>query len=1099
MKSSGFKAFASALIALAVCVVSSRAFAQGLTTGAVQGMVVDESGKPLGGATVEVTDRTNGYVSRATSRESGVYFVPGLNVGTLYTVAVRHIGFAPQSRDGIVIQLSLSTRVDFTLTTAAAQLSAVKVTGAAEQGAFSVDRKGTETVVSDSMLHRLPNENRSLYDFVRATPQVAVQPGGVRFSAAGQNNRYNAIQVDGTDMTDRFGLAASQEPGGQSGGRAMTLEAVKEYQVLLSPFDVRQGNFTGAVVNAVTQSGTNDFHGSLFFDTRNQALAANQPFIRATNFYRDMFGGSIGGPIIKDKAHFFLALELQQAQQGASGPYIGQPSTIVPAINVNQAQVDSFTTALATYHIPAGSAGPVNNNNPNVNTFARFDFQLNPTNRLTVRNTYNTSSNDVFSRSTSSFFLTSNLETQIDHNETFATQLFTTFASGLSNELTVGISDLSFHRQPSVFSPLITINNVGGVGGPNLVAGTDNSSSGNYLQQHEYEFTDNVTWLAGSDHTITVGTHDELFAATNGFLQNSFGNYTFANLAAFSSGQQATGYSGSGSLGSSPVAAWQAIQSSFYIQDKWQPNSKLNVEYGVRADVPIFLTKPGFSHLVDSLTGINTTKMPSGNWQFSPRVGFNWDITGDQKNQLRGGTGIFQGAPAFVWMSNMYSNSGVALGQLTCGVANNNGSAPAFNPTPVAATTCAPLSGFTGTQATKNGQPGVTLNPTTFPGTINVVDPNLKFPQVFRSSLAYDRQLPWNLVATVEAMYSVGLDNFLTTDLNLPACGTTGVTCPTDAHGRVLYGTFNASGSSTPTRQWAGLGDVIKIQNYSGDYSYSFTGQLKKTFTDSWEGSVAYTYSRSYSVSDMTSSVAFSNWQFGRVLAGNQTDRTMGPSAFDQPNRIVASATYTAPWKTTDISFIMQASSGTKFSYILGGSSGRADLNADGSSSNDPMFIPNNFADPTQIQFQAANFTINGVSTPVTAAQQMTAFQQFVANNKCVSSQAGHIMARDSCSNPWYNTLDISIRQRLPQIGEHKVSIALEIYNAMNLVNSNWGKIRTFTGNTEASLLTVANRDGAGNPIYTFNPIFAQNSNIFTAFNAAYQYYQMQLSLRYTY
>ena len=1085
MKISG-RVFAAAL---AACVTASTVFAQGLTTGAVQGSVVDESGRPLAGATIEVTDKTTGYVARATSRESGVYFVPGLNVGTSYTVAVRHIGFSPQSRDDIVVQLSLSTRVDFTLATAAAQLTAVKVTGAAEEGAFSIDRKGTETVVSDTLLKRLPNENRSLYDFVRLTPQVAVQPGGVRFSAAGQNNRYNAIQVDGSDMTDRFGLAASQEPGGQSGGRAMTLEAVKEYQVLLSPFDVRQGNFTGAVVNAVTQSGTNEYHGSVFFDTRNQALAANVPFLRATNYYRDMFGGSIGGPIVKDKAHFFFALELQAAQQGASGPYIGQPSTIVPALQVTQAEVDSFTTALAGYKIPAGSAGAVNNNNPNLNTFARFDFQLNPSNRLTVRNTFNTSSLDVFSRSSSSFFLGSNLETQVDHNETFATQLFTTFPNGASNELTVGITDLSFHREPSVFSPLITINNVGGAGGPNLVAGTDNSSQGNFLQQHEYELTDNVTWLAGTDHTITVGSHNELFAATNGFLQNSYGNYTFNNLAAFASGQQATSYAGSGSLGGSPVAAWQAIQSSLYVQDKWQPNNRLNIEYGVRADVPIFLTKPGFSQLVDSLTGINTTKMPSGNWQFSPRVGFNWDITGDQKNQLRGGTGLFQGAPAFVWMSNMYSNSGVALGQLTCGQANNNGSAPAFNPLPVAATTCAPLAGFTGAQAGKNGQPGVTLNPLTFPGTINVVDPNLKFPQVFRTSLGYDRQLPWNLVGTIETMYSRGIDNFLTTNLNIVQQATT------DTWGRVLYGTFNASGQSTVQRKWNGLGDVIKIQNYSGDYSYSFTGQVRKTYSDSWEGSVAYTYSRSFSVSDMTSSVAFSNWQFGRIQAGSQADRLMGPSAFDQPHRIVASATYTAPWKTTDFSFIMQAASGTKFAYIVGGSGGRADLNADGSSSNDPMYVPTDFNDPKQVQFQATTFS--GVAA--SAAQQDTAFQKFVANNKCVSSQAGHIMARDSCANPWYNTLDISIRQRLPQIGEHKVSINLDIYNVMNLVNSQWGKIRTFTANTEASLLTVVNRDGAGNPIYTFNPIFKDNSQIFTAFNAAYQYYQIQLSMRYSF
>ncbi|MGH7653166.1 MAG: carboxypeptidase regulatory-like domain-containing protein, partial [Gemmatimonadaceae bacterium] len=507
MKSSGFKTFASALAALAVCVVSSTAFAQGITTGAVQGTVVDESGKPLAGATVEVIDRSNGYSSHATSRENGSYFVQALNVGTDYTVMVRHIGFAPETRDHIVVELSLATRLDFTLTAQAAQLQAIQVQTTADAGEFSTTRKGTQTVVSDSLLHRLPNENRSLYDFVRSTPQVAVQPGGVRFSAAGQNNRYNAIQVDGVDMTDRFGLAASQEPGGQSGGRAMTLEAVKEYQVLLSPFDVRQGSFTGAVVNAVTKSGTNEFHGGAFFYTRNQALAQDDPFIRSRNFYQDMYGLSLGGPIVKDKAHFFVAVELQKAEKGASGPYLGQPASVTPALRVNQAQVDSFTTILSTYNIPAGNGGLVNDANPNLNTFLRFDFDLNPNNRLVVREVYNTSQNDVFSRSSTSFPLTSNLETQIDKNQNTTAQLFTNFDNGMSNELTFGYTNLDFHRQPSVFSPLITVNNIGGVGGPNLVAGTDNSSQGNFLQQHETEITDNLTRQIGTNHTVTVGTH----------------------------------------------------------------------------------------------------------------------------------------------------------------------------------------------------------------------------------------------------------------------------------------------------------------------------------------------------------------------------------------------------------------------------------------------------------------------------------------------------------------------------------------------------------------------------------------------------------------
>ncbi len=1067
---------------------ASTAFAQGLTTGAVQGRVFDASGQPLAQATVEVVDRSSGYIARATSRDNGSYFVQGLNVGSSFSVSVRHIGMAPQTRDNIVVSLAQATRLDFTMNVQATQLAAVRVQTSSDAAEFSSTRKGTQTVVSDSLLHRLPDENRSLYDFVRATPQVAVQPGGVRFSAGGENNRYNAIQVDGVDMTDRFGLATSQEPGGQSGGRAMTLEAVKEYQVLLSPYDVRQGTFTGAAVNAVTKSGTNEFHGGAFYYLRNQDLAQDAPFIRGTDFNQAMYGFSLGGPIVKDKAHFFLAFEGQQAQKGASGPYIGQPASITPALRVNQAQIDSFTNILAGYHIPAGTAGQTSNANPLTNLFARLDFNLSPNSRLVIRQVLNTSSNDVFSRSSTSFFLGSNRETQIDKNQNTTVQLFSTFNNGSSNELTAGYSYLDFHRQPSVFSPLITVNNIGGTGGPNLVAGTDNSSQGNFLKQRIVELTDNFTWAGGLAHTFTVGTHEEYYGATNGFLQNSYGNYTFASLPALAAGT-ATSYSGSGSLGGDPVARWNAMQTSVYAQDVWQANDRLNITYGIRADAPYFLSHPGFSNLVDSLTGINTTKMPSGNWQYSPRVGFNWDMTGDQMNQLRGGTGIFAGDPAFVWMSNMFSNSGVALGQLTCGSANTNGSAPAFNPAPVAATSCAPLSGFTGANAGLNGQPGVTLNPTKFAGTINVVDPNLKFPQVWRTSLGYDRKLPWDLIGTLEAMYTVGLNDFIMTDLNLVQQSAT------DANGRVLFGTFNSSGSSTPQRQYAGLGDVIKIQNYSGNYSYSFTSQLRKTFTNSWEGSLAYTYSRSFSVSDMTSSVAFSNFEFGRVLSGPQSQRLMGPSAFDQPHRIVASGTWTLPWKTTDISFVMQASSGTKFSYTTGGSTGRGDLNADGVTGNDNMYVPTNVTDPNQIQFQTATFS--GVS--YTPAQQAAAFQSFLNNNKCVSSQAGTIMARNSCSNPWYNTLDMSIRQRLPSIGTHTIMFNVDIYNVMNLINSGWGKIYTFTSNTDASLLTVATRDAQNRLVYTFDPQFASNSNIFTPFAAAYQYYQIQVSMRYSF
>jgi outer membrane receptor for ferrienterochelin and colicin len=1072
-------------------VLPTAVHAQSNTTGAIAGTVTDATGNPMDGVQVQVVDRRTGFSVGSVTRSNGRYLVQALDVNGDYVVRIRRIGYAPYEQAGVRVALTQTTRVDATLAESTAELAAV-VVEASGSADFTATRQGSKTVVSDTILNRLPTLNRNLYDFVRLTPQVSVRPGeNERISVAGQNNRLNNIQVDGSSVVNRFGLGDSQELGAQAGGRSMTMEAVKEYQVLISPFDVRQGNFTGGLVNAVTKSGTNDFSGSAFFYNRNQGMAQDDPFIRGQDFLRLMYGGSLGGPIIKDKMHFFAAVEVSDDLRGAAGPYFGQPASATPTIPITQAQVDSFTSILRGYGIEAGSPGAVSNQNPILNTFARIDYRVNDRHRLVLRNIYNNSGVDNFSRPSTGnnriFPLTGHSFYREETANSVAAQLFSNFTNGGLNEFQVSYTTTRFARKPAVIAPMITVQNVGGANNAQLRAGTENSSQGNFLNENLLEIQNNFTIPVADRHTLTVGTRNEIYDVENGFLQNSYGNYTFNSLAALAAGTP-TLYSGSGSLGGSPVAQFKAGQFAVYAQDVIRATDRLTITAGIRADMPYFFDKPGYSELVEEALGRRTDVMPEGNIQFSPRVGFNYDLSDVARTQVRGGLGVFQGQPAFVWMSNQYSNSGVALGQISCGPANLNGSAPQFNPEPVAPTTCGPLAGFTGANASLNGQAGRSLNPLTFPGTINLAGEDLKYPQVLRGTLAVDRELPGGVVATIEGLYTRGLNNFVYENINRVAQTTT------SPDGRTLFGTFNATGQSTFERVDNRLDAVLEAKNQSQDYSYSITGQLRKRFTTWWEGSAAYTYGRAYSVSDLTSSVAFSNWQFGRTLSGPQSDRSTAPSAFDQPHRLMLAGTFTAPWKTTDVSFIYQGSSGTPFVYTYTGSSGRGDLNADGSSANDAIFIPTDATQSSQIQF--ANATIGGV--PYTAAQQAQAFEEFIEKSECLRSQRGEIMGRGTCRNPWYNTLDVTIRQTLPEFQNGRLSVQLDIFNFANLIRKDWGKIRSATANSNLSLLTHTTSNANG-PVFNFNPALLNERTQFPAFNSVVQFYQMQLSLRYAF
>ena len=1064
-----------ALVASGAAGISTLA-AQGITTAAVSGVVTDSVGQPVDGAQLQVTNQQTGVKSGSLTRANGNYYIQGVEVGGPYVIAVRRLGFAPDSITGVRLSLGQNFRASFRLNTQAAQLSVVTVRATSDtlSSQISSSRRGVQTDISDTALRRLPTLNRNFTDFLSLTPQVTTaQNGGL--SSGGQNNRFNNIQIDGASESDIFGLGTTGQPGGQARGRSISLEAVQEYQVLLSPFDVRQGNFTGALINAVTKSGTNDFHGSVYYYFRNQDLAADVPLLRASDFQQKQYGFSIGGPIVKDKIHFFVAPEWQDEAYPAPGPFPGSVG-VAPAVDAPTVQrmADILKN---TYGLDAGAAGAVSNKNPLTNLFARLDFVLPYNSRLVLRDNYGKAELDTLFRTATSFRFGSNAYSFNNKKNAAVAQLFTNWNNGSNNELFLGYTTIRDFRPPDAGFPSNTVNT--GITGT-LIAGAEANSQGNSLDQDIFEITDNFTLPVGANHRVSIGTHNEFYKIDNLFARNSQGSYTFASLDSLAAGNP-NSYTIGLNLGAGFHSKFNAANYSVYAEDQWTVNDRFNVLYGVRLDVPTISSRPPTNPLIETIFGRDTHEMPTGNVQFSPRVGFNWDVTGKQADQLRGGVGVFQGRPAFVWLENTIANSGFGLGLLTCG-AGGLGRAPAFVPD-------------------INNQPQTCLDTLGNPvgagaySEVDLLNKNLKYPQTLRATLGYDHQFGNGFVGTLEGIYTRGLNSFFYQNINIGA--PTGV----DKFGRTIYATaFAANG--TPTTNLVSTqfkaGGIYDVKNQSKDYSYQLTAQLKKRFSDALEASGAFTHGHSYSVQDVTSSTAASNFKFGRELSGNLLDENTGISQFDIPNKVLIAGTYTAPWKTwqTNFSMIYVGISGVPFDYVSTGRGAAGDMNGDGVIGNDLVYVPKNPLDPSEMTF--ANEVVNG--QVITAATQAQLFEQFIEGQPCLSDSRGKILPRNSCRSPWQNNMNVTVEQTLPSVMGKTLSLRLDVFNFLNLIDHDWGKIKLPSNSpnfNDQSLVSVVGQTVDANVLNT-QPIFnyVPASTVRWTSNVIPSYYQIQLSAR---
>ena len=1054
--------------AAVLLVAASTAFAQ-VTTGSVSGRVTDALGKPIDGAQVQVALRATGSSRGAMTNGDGRYTVPGLESGSGYVVTARRIGFQPESREAVTVALGQTTRQDFQLKQATATLAAITVSGQFDP-IFATSSKGTGTTVSDSALQRLPSLGRNFTDFVALTPQISNSGPGL--SGGGANNRYNNIQIDGSTESDLFGLGSTGQPGGQARGKSIGIESVKAYQVLLSPYDVRYGNFAGALINAVTKSGTNTFKGSAYWYFRDQEITRTQPYLN--KFRQTQTGFSLGGPILKDRLHFFINPEFQSQVAPASGPYVGLAgATNLPTV----ADIDRFNSIANSYGLPSSSGGSRTNANPLTNLFVRFDLQKLPFNSsLVLRHNYGKAQDDNFGRSFSGTtfpLLNNGYAFKSDKGATVA-QLRSSFSNGAYNEIFAGYTTIRDRRKP--FAGGVPQFQARSTTGFTIVAGSERFSHGNELDQDILELTDNLQIPVGT-HRFTLGATYSTYKVRNLFAQSIFGAWSFNSLDDFQAGK-ANQYIVGVPLptGTDGAVRFQSSLLGFYAQDEFNVTPRLTVTAGIRADVPAFKDKPPVNPTMLTQFNRNTSEVPSGNLTISPRVGFNWDVTGDSRNQVRGGVGLFAGRPAYVWLSNSFQNSGLGgVALLTC----NTTKAPAMS---AAAVTSPPQACVGGATAALSATAEVDL-----------LNKDLKFPQSLRANFGFDRKLTDGIVATFEALYTRGLNGLFYQNIAL------GAPLGTDPHGRLMYGTAPL----TPNLKFAGRNTVLDVSNQSKDYSYQLTAGLQRRWSDNWEGSVFYTFSKAMDVQSLGSSTAFSQYRFGRSAGYLPQESTeLSTSMFEQPHRIVANGTYSFKFGT-DVSLIYYGESGMPIHYLVGGSS-FGDVNGDGIG-NDLLYIPKNVTDPDEIMFVQS-----GTLTP---EAQAAAFDKFISDNKCLNDQRGKIMARHSCREPFRNTFNLSLRQSLGKVGLanamhapalNNITVQMDVFNLANLINPDWGKIRSAGANsailgplnysTKETGSMVGAAGTAARPKFTFNPTttFTNDQNISSN-------YRMQLSVRYAF
>ena len=1102
------------------------------TTGTITGNVKDAKNMPLVGASIEVIHEPSGSRYKSVSTSTGKFTVPALRVGGPFKITVSYVGLKTEVINDVTVQLGEPSVIDVTLYDSNAQLQEVTVSGTGNKRAalISKDRKGASTNINSKLISTLPTINRNVTDLTRLVPQS----NGLSF--AGQDNRAINFTLDGSIFNNSFGLSALN--GGQTQSAPISLDALQEIQINVSPYNVRDAGFTGASINAITKSGTNTIHGTGFYNQRNEGLlgtkagAAGKQDVVTTAFDVKQFGASFGGAIIKNKLFYFLNYEGERRNDvGTSFVADASNGAITPTGNISRVKVSDLDAVSAylksKFNYDPGSYQGYPFVTKSDKAVVRLDWNINDKHKLSVRGNLLLSKRDVTASSSNSTsgnrgsnsnsMIFSNSAYEINNNiYGLIAQLNSRFSNKISNELTFGYTaNRDFRALKGGSFPLVDIQDgtspltqvptaanstttQTAQSQTYLSFGNDAFTPNNLLNTDTWQFSDNLTAYLGK-HTLTAGVAFESFTFTNGFTPLINGVYTFNNLQDFYTAGDA--YLANPNRTFSPVfmrnyranfsnlpggGPWlvttKARNIAAYIQDELNLQPNFNLTYGVRFEVPYFVGQGYTNTEVDAFNFIDnngmsvklsTSKLPSAKLMISPRIGFNYDINGDKSTQVRGGIGLFTGRPPFVNISNQVGNNGVLNG----GVNFSNTAAYPFSPnTPSNYASFAP----------NPGVPASSYN-------IATSEESFRFPKVFRTNLAVDQKIFKDMILTGEFIFTQSLNNVNYYNANLvqatstfagpdsrpkfPGFGSTGA---------LLSGTAQANALRVNPK----ITDATVMESGPLGGSLAATIKIEKPTKAKGLGfMVAYTFTRARDYMS-PGSIAFSSWTSIQSSRGNNSV-DIAFSDNEIRNRVIGNVNYRIELgKNAALQFSLfgQSQNQGRFSYTYGG-----DMNGDGLSGNDLLYVPRN---QSEMNFLALNATSSAPAASV--QEQKDAFEAFINQDKFLSANRGKIIERNAVLQPYIVRMDFSTQLELfRNIGKnrHTIQLRADIFNIGNYFNNASG-VSNFVNTFNP--LQAAGLDANGVPVFRMNRV--NNSINYTTYRKGTgvgDVWSAQLGIRY--
>ncbi|WP_372634729.1 carboxypeptidase regulatory-like domain-containing protein [Fodinibius sp.] len=1040
------------LLLLAALLLPAVMFAQGTTSGSIEGTVVDDSGEPLPGANIVAIHQPTGTRYGTSSRANGRYTLNSVRVGGPYEIQVTFVGFNANVKEIAEVELDETVEVNFILEEGKLTLDEISIVAQADQ-TFNPNRTGARTNISQEDIDRTPTLSRSLGDFTRLSPQTT---GSGSFGGA--NDRYNNILVDGATLNDVFGLGEGTPGSGAGVASPISIDAIEQFNIETSPFEVTNNGFTGGQINAITKSGTNQFTGSAYYQLRNESFIGNYRYDDGGSsgdypeFDEQFFGLNIGGPVIKDELFFFISGEFKRESSPLTAGVDGSGAPV--QFPYGSETFEEIAGIAESYGYNPGDYGhPLNQDQDNNKLLAKLNWNINDVHKLMFRYNYvDAIDEEGVGRGQSSYRFSRG---GYDFNSTqnsFVTELNSNFSNELSNTFRAVYTRIRDSRDlTSEPFPEVEISMPDGSGGfASVFLGTERFSQANSLDQDLIEITNNLSYATG-DHEFTFGTSNQIFTFNNLFVQDDFGSYTFWSIEDFRDGNPAEYRYSYLQEGGNRTAEFSGIQLGFYAEDKWQATNHLNVTIGLRADIPILPEEPTRNPQVEeSFPGYSTTRIASGNVLWAPRFGFNWDLSqGDRTTQVRGGVGVFTGNPPFVWISNQYSNTGADYGRIN-------------------------LTGFPDVEFSPdpNDQPLGDLTTTE----VNLLAEDFKYPQSLKYNLALDQDLPFGIVGTVEGIYTDMLNEVVFKNINLEPVDIT-------PHGRPVYGDIvfseqygNTSGF--PNRVDSdNFTDAILLDNTNRGYQFSITGQLEKEFDTGVRASLAYTYNRAETVNNGSSSRAISNWQYNENFDVN--DPEMGPADYERRHRILGQVAYQFSYAgrfATTLSLIYDGRSGAPFSWIYNG-----DANGDSRFDNDLIYVP---AEEDEVVMHSDNWS---------------EFDEWIENNESLDDYRGGAVGRGTAREPWSSFLDLRINQNIRTVSGQSLEITASVFNVLNLLNEEWGIQESVDGFNNYQAVTIRGyEEDTGRPILDFDPENVSDDELYEV-NDFSSRWKLQFGLKYNF